>query len=1113
MLTLLLGRAGSGTSTSVFNRIKKNGQNRPQILLVPEQSSYEIERRLCEENGNGVSLYAEVFSFTSLAKRLVSLSGGAAVPILDDGGRVLVMYAALKALSGNLSVLSIPSQKPEFITRLISTIDELKSYCVSSEALSEIAEEMTGLTAKKLHDLALIYGTYDAIIGKGMTDPRDQLTRLYENLKKVPFAQGKDCFIDGFTDFTPQEELVIDILLRQSDSLTVALTCDQLQDDDTSIFSVSRHTGNLLLKIAKKNHIPVRIETINMCNGEKKQALSYLEQNLFLESFIPYTQDSQDVISVTSLATRREEVTWVAGKIRELLQTGDVRCRDVAVTARNMEPYRDLVESIFSRYEIPVFQSSMQPILQKPIFTLVTSALNVLTGNYAYEDVFCYLKTGLTNVSREECDELENYVLLWNIRGTQWTSPEGFFRHPNGYQKQFEPEDQKLLEKLNEIRCKVISPFETFREKHRNSIRSKVFSLYEFLENISLPEQLELRASEFLARGEPELALEYRQIWDVFCNALEQSVDLLGDLSVDLEEFSKLLKILFAQYTVGSIPASLDRVIAGDLPRLSNRHIKTLFLLGAEDSAIPQVTPGQGLFSEHDRELLSEYGIQLASGIEMQMNKEMTIIYTGCAQPSTHLFVTWPTLGDAGEKKQPSFLIEKLMALFPQPSVEHEKEKVVSNHPTALQLLALDYPELYERIQQSAQFSIFLNRLEGASSWKRGRLSRQSIEQLYGETISISPSRLDQYQSCRFAYYMRYGLKAKPRKVAGFHAPEYGVFVHYVLEYVLREGKKSGGVNQISDDQIEEFIKKAVQRYIRDILGGLEKQTPRFRYLFFRLQRTVSLVIQNVVEELRNSDFQPIYFELGFGHGKELPPVELTEEGITLSISGFVDRVDGWVKDGRLYLKVVDYKTGRKSFDFTDVWNGLGLQMLLYLFALENNGDVLGDYEIIPAGVLYLPARDAVISGSRGMEEATRQRLIDKELTRKGLILDDPAVIEAMEFPTEGGPRFLPVRVSAKTGKVSGDALVSAERLGRLKKHIQKILKDICIELNNGQITADPYWRSPTQNACLYCEYSSACHFEEELGEDHRRWMPTIKNSDFWSHLEAQEMGGNTDEV
>jgi ATP-dependent helicase/nuclease subunit B len=187
--------------------------------------------------------------------------------------------------------------------------------------------------------------------------------------------------------------------------------------------------------------------------------------------------------------------------------------------------------------------------------------------------------------------------------------------------------------------------------------------------------------------------------------------------------------------------------------------------------------------------------------------------------------------------------------------------------------------------------------------------------------------------------------------------------------------------------------------------------------------------------------------------------------------------------------------------------------MLLYLFALENNGDVLGDYEIIPAGVLYLPARDAVISGSRGMEEATRQRLIDKELTRKGLILDDPAVIEAMEFPTEGGPRFLPVRVSAKTGKVSGDALVSAERLGRLKKHIQKILKDICIELNNGQITADPYWRSPTQNACLYCEYSSACHFEEELGEDHRRWMPTIKNSDFWSHLEAQEMGGNTDEV
>lgn len=1115
MLTLLLGRAGSGKSTSILHQIEINGQDRPQILLVPEQSSYETERRLCEVNGNGVSLYAEVFSFTSLANRVVTLSGGRAVPVLDDGGRILVMYAVLKAVSGNLSVLSVPSQKPEFITRLISTIDELKSYCVSFETLSEIAEETTGLTAKKLQDLALIYGAYDAMTAKGPTDPRDRLTRLAEILKNVSFTKDKDYYIDGFTDFTPQEELVLQELIQQGNSVTVALTCDQLQDDEdhTGIFSTAHHTARLLIKMAQKNHVPVKTQLMNMRDCEKKQALLHLEENLFLQEFVPYEQASQDTISVFSAASRREEVSWTAGKIRELLRSGNTRCREIAVTARNMEPYRDLVESVFSQYEIPVFQSSMQSILQKPVFTLVTSALNVVTGNYGYEDVFRYLKTGLSNVSLDECDELENYVLLWNIRGNHWSSPEGFFWHPKGYQNHMEEEDQKLLNKLNEIRCKVISPFENMKEKSKESIRSKVVSLYEFLEEIRLSEQLEARANELLVRGEPELALEYRQLWDIFCNALEQCVDLLGDVSVDFEEFAKLLRILFAQYTVGSIPASLDRVIAGDIPRLSNRQIKALFLLGADDSSIPQVTPGQGLFSEQDRELLSEYGIRLASGIEQQMNKEMTIIYTACAQPSDHLFVTWPNVGDAGDKKQPSFLVEKLKSIFPQNPSEQNKEMVLFDHPIALQLMALGYPELRQRMLEIPYYAKFLNRLENAASWKRGRLSHQSIERLYGETISISASRLDQYQSCRFAYYMRYALKAKPRKAAGFHAPEYGIFVHYILEYVLREAKKNGGVAQMSDQQIEELTTKAVQQYIYVVLGGLEKQTPRFRYLFFRLQRTVAFVIQNVVDELKNSEFQPIFFELGFGNGKELPPVELKEAGITLSISGFVDRVDGWVKDGRLYLKVVDYKTGRKSFDFTEIWNGLGLQMLLYLFALEDHGHVLGDCEVIPAGVLYLPARDAVISGSRGMEEEARRRMIDKELTRKGLILDEPAVLEAMEFPSESGPRFLPVRISVKTGKVNGDALVSAERLGRLKNHIKKILKEVCIELTNGEITADPYFRSPSQHACLYCEYASACHFEEELGEDYRRWIPSIRNSEFWSYLEEQETGGHTDGI
>ena len=328
-------------------------------------------------------------------------------------------------------------------------------------------------------------------------------------------------------------------------------------------------------------------------------------------------------------------------------------------------------------------------------------------------------------------------------------------------------------------------------------------------------------------------------------------------------------------------------------------------------------------------------------------------------------------------------------------------------------------------------------------------------------------------------------------------------FVQWAIPPWLRKVRGQGGIAHCTKEDLKHWTKQAIERYVERELGNWEDQTPRFRYLFRRLQKNVWAVVENVTEELRASEFSPIYLELGFGTGKELPPVEIQDHGVTLRISGFVDRVDGWVQDGRLYLRVVDYKTGRKSFDLTEIWNGLGLQKLLYLFALEENGEPFFKAPIVPAGVLYLPAREVLVSGSRGMDEETRQHAVDKELVRRGLILNDPEVVEAME---EGGTtrRFLPLRVSAKTGKITGDALVSAQRLGQLKGHIDATLHEICQEIASGTIDADPFWRGPNRNACQYCPFVRACQFEEH--RDRRRWVPSVKNSEFWDWL-AQEEG------
>ena len=1098
MLHILTGPAGSGKTGEVLRRMEKNGRERPQLLLVPEQASFETEQRFCRANGNRAGLYGEVLTFTRLENRVLSLAGGAARTVLDEGGRLLMMYAALRSVSANLTVFAMPSRKPEFLNSLIATVDELKSWCVTGADLIRAGEGTEGLDGDKLRDLGLIFSAYEAMTARGGLDPRDRLTRLAEKLGEHAYCLDKDVWLDGFTDFTPQQGLVLERLLRQAHTVTVTLAMDPGRERE-EVFAIARRTAVRLKRMAEKAGCPVTEEEIEARAVGRTEPLRHLEAGLFSLPPEPYEGPWDGSVSVSCLPTPRDEVRWAAGVIRDLAEDG-YRYREIILTARSMERYRDHIREVFAEYGIPVFQSEKTDVLQKPIFTLITAALDAVSGGYEYEDMFRYLKTGLAGITPDQCDRLENYVRTWDLWGSRWTARKDWTMHPEGYQKSFTQEDRALLAELNDLRRKVAEPLETFRRSAGETVRTQGMALYAFLESIGAPDALEARSAQLLERGEPELAREYSQLWEIFCGALEQCVALLGDMEDSLADFTRLMKLLLSRYTVGSIPASLDRITAGEAHRLANRSARAVILMGADDGAIPLVKPGQGLLTDRDRELLEGFGLELAPRLEDELGRENTIVYAICTQPTDRLYVSWPAA--AGGETRPSFLVERLRALFPlcgtpavPPLSPDQLVTLASRDPDARTALEEDWGEAFRRLDRAAH-------------WERGRLSPDAVRRLYGEKVAMSASRMDRYKSCHFAYFLQYGLEARPRRRAGFDAPVYGTFVHYVLEHVLRAARERGGAASCTDEEVRALTREAVTGYVSAQLGGMEHQTPRFRYLFRRLQAGVQAVVDNVIDELRASDFQPVLFELGFGSGQDLPPVEVRANGVTLRISGFVDRVDGWEKDGRLYLRVVDYKTGRKSFDLTEVWNGLGLQMLLYLFTLEEKGEKLFDLPPASAGVLYLPARDALIDGSRTMDEAERRAKLDRELKRDGLILDDEEVIRAMEHP-ESGMRFLPLRVSAKTGAISGNVLVTAERLGRLRRHTGRILEDICREIAAGNIDADPFWRGPSKNPCQYCDYKQVCQFRED--KDRRRWAPTVPAGEFWQRLEeTEEEGGES---
>ncbi len=1119
MFKLILGRAGSGKTRLVLNRLCEAGRERHQVLLVPEQMSHETERALCAAGGPRINLRAEVLSFSRLANRIFQTAGGLGEEELDGGGRLLLMYRAVQGVSASLKVYGRPSKRPAFLTSLLATADELKSCRVPPETLVRAGEEASGPEGDKLRDLGFIFGEYDALTARTALDPRDRLTRAADKLRESRWGEGTDFWLDGFTDFTPQQRELLRLLMAQGHSMTVTLTCDHLEEDDggAGIFSPARRTAGILLRLAKEERLSCEVEHLVGPFAGKEEPLAHLERSLFTEGE-PAPVSCEGAVELFQASAPRSEVEWAAGRILRLVREEGCRFRDVGVAARNYGAYRDLVESVFGRYGVPVFSSAMTDILEKPVLALVTAALETVAGGYRYDDVFRYLKTGLTGLPQEDVDLLENYVLKWDIRGSRWTQGKDWTWHPKGYGMQWTQEDRALLTRVDAARRQVAAPLEGLRKNQDKTGRGQAVSLYSFLEEIGLPGRLEERVDLLIQRDRPALAEEYRQLWDILCGGLEQCARLLGDAPMELEEFTLLFRLVLSQYDVGTIPVSLDRVTAGETTRQTGHRVKVLFLLGADDASLPQVGAVPGLLSDDDRVLLAGYGLELSQSQRELLYREMTTIYQICARPSRKLIVTWPVQGPGGEERRPSFLVGRLRLLFSDLRPVRE-EDLRGSFRLEAPLPALEQAgrDICARraLEGLPCFEDQVARLDRAAAWERGRLSRQAVDRLYGRRVAMSAYRMDKYKSCHFSYFMRYGLSAEPRKPAGFTAPEYGTFVHYVLEHVLRDEMFAQTVlpgmehEDARKRKLRRLTKRAVDRYAAEELGGLEGQSPRFQYLFRRLLRSVQAVVDNVAEELLSSQFKPISFELGFGKGKggeepPLAPVELTCNGVTISVTGFVDRVDGWEENGRLHLRVVDYKTGRKSFDLTEVWNGLGLQMLLYLFTLEEKGRALYGLPVEGDGVLYLPAREAVIRGSRAMGDEELRKKVDKELTRSGLVVDDRRVLDAMEAQGENGYRFLPLRVSRSTGQITGEALASAEQLGRLGRHVQRVLEDICRELAGGSIAADPFWRGPEKNACRFCDYAAACHFEPGHGGDCRRWLPHVNAEEFWEQIKGE---------
>ena len=1108
MLRFLIGKAGTGKTAAVIAEIKANMERgiRDSILLVPEQYSHEAERELCRACGDRLSLYAEVLSFSGLARRTAAKLGGTAAPWLDQGGRMLCMALALKGVGARLTVYGDAQRRAEMQSMLLAAVDELKTARIDADMLLAAADACPDGLGDKLRDLALVLEGYEGVVANGRADPADRLTLLASQIDAGGLPEKTHVYVDGFIDFTRQEQEVLCAMLRRDLDLTVCLTLDELYGEN-EIFALSRRAAHGLIAAAEELGQKAEIKTLSS-EPDRAAALAFFAEHMF--DYTDARFDGAAPIRLIRAESMTAECEQAAALCLSLVRDGGCRWRDIALVARGWDDYRGTVESVFRHYGVPLFTAARSDLMAKPLPALIACAYEIIQGGWALDDVVSYLRTGLAGLDESECDELESYLFKWQIRGSAWQRARDWHQHPDGYDREYDEEVEERLRRINALRRRVAGPLRAFQRaaQEAETATAQAQALSSLFADLRLPEILSRRADELQALGRDKSAAEYRQLWDLVVGALEQCDSILGDTAMDYEHFGRLFTLMLSRYDIGTIPVSLDRVTGGDFDRNRRRDIRHLIVLGASEERLPKAEESGGVFSLDERRRLLELDLDLGAGGDSELWREFSLIYYTLTLPSESLTLLCPRTGADGAETRPAFVFRRAEALF---GLKEEKGDLVdarmSAPAPALSLAAEAIRGGGGREQAAAAYFAEADpagsaALQAASELARGSLSRAGVERLYGKKLRLSASRIEKFASCRFSYFCQYGLKAKPYEPAGFKPPEIGTFKHYVLENVAREVMRRGGFRAVGDEELTALADLYVERYVSEKLNDFQEKSSRFVYLFNRLRDDVRRIVLDTAEELRVSDFEPLDFELDFANAQDIPPIELGEGAENLSLIGVADRVDGWLHEGKLYLRVVDYKSGRKEFKLSDVAQGMNLQMLLYLFTLADGGAEHYGHEIAPAGIMYHPARSPMLSTAGRSDDDTIQSARAKELRRSGLLLDDEALKEAWEHGAD--KRYIPLKIT-RGGKVSEGSLASAERLGLLDRDIRRQLRGMARQLRAGSIEADPFYRSQQETACARCEYQDACHFVEGRGGEKSRYLPKLSPEEVWAMMEERD--------
>ena len=1093
MLQIIAGRSGSGKTEMIHRRISQSVEENEVILLVPEQSTFQNEKRLLDTFGAQKAARVQVLSFKRLYDAVTAVYGGYTQKRIDDGAKAVLMSLAAEAVSDRLVLYSGRSKRSDFAEMMLSAVNEFKMCTISPEQLLSAADKTQNQRLRqKLQESAAVYEAYEALLQKAYSDPDDDLTRLHELLLLHPYFEGKVVYIDAFNGFSGQEKKILSCILEQAKTVCVALCCDKSSAGmvSQSIFREPDTTMRWLMAEAQSIGIDTEpIQWLSEPHRYRYPSLQAVEESIFRFDGDPYYFDD-GAVQIYEAEDEYDEVRHAARQIAKLVRDDGYAYRDITVIFRDAALYKNIIQSEFQKFDIPFFLSDPQKLEEKPLIRLILSAFDIIHSSFNTENILSYLKTGLTSLKMDEVYVLENYIYLWDIRGKRWKSP--FTMNPDG---NVETMNEKELAHLEELRQKVMTPLLRFSERLTAAENGgdMTKAVYYLLQELDTPSRMKYLVKQFEDNNELKQKETEARIWDITMSLLDKMYTVLSDKKPDTRRYDELLRLMIRKHPISDIPQTLDHVMIGVAGHIRMQPQKAVMILGACEGVFPAVPVASGLFSDSERTALLAFSLPLYDALEGFSYKEKFNAYAALSLPSEKLYVSRYLCSTKGEKCEPSVIIKELCAILPEVPVKRyshlKQEEYFFTERQSFEECASRWKEdsaasatLKNYFRHAPQYADQCEAIERMLQEEPYHIAcADKAKRLFGESMFLSASQTEAYYQCPFKYFCRYGLKAYPRQRASMNAGMYGSAVHFILEKLMTHE----GAEGLADMEPEEWLRlidRYIEEYVQEI-GGDAERTSRFMAQLEIIKRNLTILLRQMTDEMKAGSFVPSDFELQIGPEGEIPAYELElPTGEKIQIVGKVDRVDTYVKDQCKYIRIIDYKTGNKKFALSDVLYGLNMQMLLYLSILQKNGKERyseeNRYRLAPAGILYMPSTPSAKTGDYHSEKETNDALKEQRssLRMNGLLIQDAAILQAME--TDGKGIFIPVKL--KDGKIPDTVkdLASLESYGHIFSYIDKKLMNMAQSLYKGQIERLPVKGKDT-DGCAYCDYRTVCGFEE----------------------------------